>query len=102
MYSLNASLSYDPNRLLDRLHDWAGTASDLGLARLLHLSPQVIRAIRKGQLPIRASILVPMAECVGKSIDELRGVLGDRRRKSRMPSLVRATSGQNAYNECIS
>lgn len=86
----NATLSYDPNRLLDRLCVWTGTNSDLALARLLHLSPQVIRAIREGKMPIRASILIPMAECVGKSIDELRAVLGDRRRKARMPSLASA------------
>jgi hypothetical protein len=86
----NASLPYDPNRLLDRLYEWTGATSDLALARLLHLSPQVIRGIREGQLALRASILVPMAECVGKSIDELREVLGDRRRKARMPTLARA------------
>jgi hypothetical protein len=90
---VNASLSYDPNRLLDRLYDWTGIADDLDLARLLHVSPQVIHAIRKGQLPIRVSILVPMAECVGKSMDELRAVLGDRRRKARMPSIVRTARG---------
>jgi hypothetical protein len=83
-------LPYDPNRLLDTLTVWLGIDSDKTLASMLQISPQIIRGIRNGRLPVRPSILIPMAECVGKSIDELRRILGDRRKKARMSLRMRA------------
>jgi hypothetical protein len=85
MHELNISHSYDPNRLLDTLLSWLGITDDRMLSRTLRLSPEVIRNLRSGSIPVRPSILVSMAECAGTSIDELRHVLGDRRRKARMP-----------------
>ena len=89
MNNFVTSMPYDPNRLLDCLREWTGATSDHALAILLRLSPQLVRGMRIGRLPVRISILLSMAECVGKSIDELRCVLGDRRRKARMPSIGR-------------
>jgi hypothetical protein len=90
MTTFSTCLPYDPNRLLDHLREWTGATSDHALSILLRLSPQLVRSMRIGRLPVRISILLSMAECVGKNIDELRSVLGDRRRKARMPSIVRA------------
>ncbi|HYD95303.1 MAG TPA: hypothetical protein VEC01_08255 [Noviherbaspirillum sp.] len=77
-------LTYDPDRLLDALSTWLGAHSDRMLSRMLRLSPQILRGIRTGSLPLRASILITMAEGAGKGVDELRRVLGDRRCKARM------------------
>lgn len=78
------SRPYDPNRLLDLLSRSLGTSSDVRLSRLLRLSPEVVGNIRAGRVAIRPSLLVSMAESAGKSVEELRLVLGDRRRKVRM------------------
>lgn len=80
----HTSLSYDPNRLLDTMSAWFGVTSDRMLSRILRLSPLVIHSIRTGRLPVRASVLVSVAESAGKSVDELRQVLGERRCKARM------------------
>lgn len=89
MSQSNVSRPYDPNRLLDTLWEWLGISSDRVLSAILHVSPQVIRNLRSGRLPVRASILLMMAECVGRGIAELRHVLGDRRRKARMSCSIR-------------
>lgn len=79
-----AALAYDPNRLLDAVAQRLGIRSDKMLSRMLQLSLQIIRGMRAGQLPVRASILLSMAESVGTSIEDLRQILGDRRSKARM------------------
>jgi len=78
------SRPYDPNRLLDLLSASLGTSSDARLSKVLRLSPEVIGNIRAGRVAIRPSLLVSMAESAGKSVEELRFILGDRRRKARM------------------
>jgi len=78
------ALAYDPNRLLDAVAQRLGIHGDRMLSRMLQLSLQIIRGMRAGQLPVRASILLSMAESVGTSIDDLRQILGDRRSKARM------------------
>lgn len=84
MHPMLCSHRYDPSRLLDTLAAWLGVTTDKSLARMLRLSPQVIRAMRTGLLPVRASILALMAEAVERSVNELRWILGDRRRTERM------------------
>jgi hypothetical protein len=79
-----AQRSYDPNRLLDTLLDWLQVSSDRKLAQVLQISLTLIRKMRAGRLPVRAVVLYRMAECAGRSIEELRLVLGDRRRKVRV------------------
>ena len=90
MHEMKPSLPYDPNRLLDTLAQCFGVNTDRMLARMLRLSLPVIRDMRTGHLPVRPSILSLMAEAAGKSTDELRYVLGDRRRKARMSRNMRA------------
>jgi hypothetical protein len=77
-------LPYDPNRLFDTIAERLGTSGDRMLSRMLQLSFQVIRGMRSGRLPVRASILLSIAERAGTSVDELRHILGDRRSKARM------------------
>jgi len=86
-----ASLTYDPNRLLDTLSAWLGAKSDRMLSRMLRLSLALIQRLRTGHLPVRVSILSSMAEAAGKSIEELRRVLGERRSKVRMSFDAKST-----------
>jgi predicted HTH domain antitoxin len=81
---LYAQRSYDPNRLLDALLSWLKVSSDRKLARVLKVSLTLIQKIRAGSLPVRAVVLHRMAECAGKSIEELRLVMGGRRCKVRV------------------
>ena len=76
--------TYNPNRLLDALLRWLKVASDKKLSSVLNISLPIIQKMRAGSLPVRALVLCRMAECAGKSIEELRLVLGDRRRKVRV------------------
>jgi hypothetical protein len=81
---------YDPNRLLDALLAWLHVEGDKALSRKLQLSVKVLHNIRAGRVPVRHCLLVQMAECAGKSLDELRRILGERRRKTRLAfSMVR-------------
>lgn len=77
-------LPYDPNRLFDTIAERLGINGDRVLSRMLQLSFQLIRGMRSGRFPVRASILLSIAERVGTSVDELRHILGDRRSKARM------------------
>jgi hypothetical protein len=79
-----AQRSYDPNRLFDALLGWLKISNDKKLAQVLQISLTLIRKMRAGIFPVRAVVLHRMAECVGKSIEVLRLVLGDRRRKVRV------------------
>jgi hypothetical protein len=84
MYQKDTFLSYSPNRLLDALLEWMNLSSDRKLARKLGVSLHVIKSIRTGRQGLGASLLLQMAECAGRSINELRLVLGDRRSKIRL------------------
>ncbi|HJV88601.1 MAG TPA: hypothetical protein VJ698_24260 [Noviherbaspirillum sp.] len=90
MNQLSQAHYYDPNRLIDALSDWLGITGDAMLSRALKISPQVLKKLRTGRIPLRPSILVSMADCAGRSIDELRCVLGERRRKARMTIAIGA------------
>lgn len=76
--------SYAPDRLLDTLSQWLRAANDRQLSRLLQISVPVLQGIRAGRISISPSLLMLMADSSGKSTDELRRVLGDRRSKARM------------------
>jgi transcriptional regulator with XRE-family HTH domain len=76
--------AYDPNLLLDTLMRHLGIDSDSALSRRLKVARKIISNIRKGTLPVCASMLLWMHEATGISIDELRRIMGDRRRKSRL------------------
>ncbi|GIZ52780.1 hypothetical protein NCCP691_27940 [Noviherbaspirillum aridicola] len=75
---------YAPGRLLATLASWFNLTTDRSLSKRLQLSPQVLRGIRSGAIAITPSLLILMAEAAGKTVDELRELLGERRRKARM------------------
>lgn len=80
---------YDPNLLLDTLMHHLGIGSDGALARRLRVAHDVIVSIRRGTLPVCASMLLWMHEATGIGIDELRRIMGDRRAKFRLNFAIR-------------
>ncbi|TCS38552.1 hypothetical protein EDC30_102291 [Paucimonas lemoignei] len=79
---------YQPNRLLDTLIKDLHLKNDAALCRTLQIGPPLISKIRHGRLPVSASILIRMHETTGRSIRELRQVLGDRRAKYRFGDIM--------------
>lgn len=79
----DGSSAYNPNRLLDALLQRLGLQSDNALSRKLKVARGVIAGIRRGRLPVGASLLLWMHEATGIAIEELRRMLGDRRAKFR-------------------
>lgn len=76
--------SYAPERLLDTLANWLRAANDRQLSRLLQISLPVIQGIRSGRITVSPSLLLMMADRVDRTVEDLRNVLGERRRKARM------------------
>jgi hypothetical protein len=81
---------YDPNRLLDALQDRLGLSSDQALAQHLHISLKTLDKIRSGDLQLSATLLLYMAERAATNMEELRSIVGDRRRKLRLPCRIAA------------
>jgi hypothetical protein len=79
-----ARVSYDPNRLLDTLMQHLGIHNDGALSRRLKIATEVIGNIRKGSVPVCASMLLWMQEATGIDVAELRRLMGDRRMKYRL------------------
>lgn len=84
MNQQNNHSRYDPGRLLDNLKERLHLKNDRELSQELHMSPKLVGKIRDGELMVSASMLLWIAELAQASIEELRGILGDRRAKSRM------------------
>lgn len=76
---------YDPNRLLDTLQQRLGASNDHELAQRLHIARKTIDKIRSGSLQLSATLLLCMAECAATSMEELRAIVGDRRKTLRLP-----------------
>ncbi len=81
---------YDPNRLLDTLRQRLGLNNDQALAQRLCISLKALDKIRTGDLQLSATLLLCMAECAATSMEELRSIVGDRRRKLRLPYSIAA------------
>jgi transcriptional regulator with XRE-family HTH domain len=79
---------YDPNRLLNVLMERLGIAGDKELSQRLNVSAKVLQKIRTGELTISASMLLWMAECAQTTIEDLRSILGDRRKKLRLSYVI--------------
>lgn len=79
------SLNYDPNHLLDTLIKNLHLKNDASLSRLLEVAPPVISKIRHRKIAVGASILIRMHEVSDLSIRDLRGLMGDHRKKFRNP-----------------
>lgn len=81
--------TYNPNHLLDALMQHLGISSDGALSRRLKIARQVIANIRRGTVPVCASMLLWMQEASGIDVNELRRLLGDRRAKYRLSISIR-------------
>lgn len=77
-------INYDPNHLLDTLMQHLGIDNDGALSRRLKIAREVIGNIRRGTVPVCASMLLWMQEASGIDVTELRRLLGDRRAKYRL------------------
>jgi hypothetical protein len=76
--------AYDPELLLDSLLSRMRLKEDAELARLLKIEKRLLGKIRDRRLQISGSMLLLIQEATGISVGELRLILRDRRRKSRM------------------
>lgn len=74
---------YDPNRLMDALKDMLHLDSDVALSQVLEVSPLVISHIRYRGYPVAPSILIKMHDITRLSIQDLRDIMGDRRKTVR-------------------
>jgi hypothetical protein len=75
---------YNPNQLLNIVRANLRVKNDAALSRKLEVGPPVISKVRHGRLPVGAALLIRIHEVTGLGIDELRGMLGDRRAKYRI------------------
>ncbi len=76
---------YDPNALFDELIKMLGLKNDAALARVLEVAPPVLSKMRHKNLPVGATLLIRMHEESGLEIKELRALMGDRRKKFKVP-----------------
>lgn len=74
---------YSPSALLDALLRHLQLDDDHALSRRLKVTRDVVANLRRGSLPVGASMLLWMHEASGISVDELRRLLGDRRARCR-------------------
>lgn len=75
---------YDPNHFIDQLAVRLRAKNDAALCRLLGVEPPLVSKIRHKRLPIGAPLLIRVHEVTGLAIDDLRRLMGDRRRKYRI------------------
>ena len=80
---MSLALPYCPNRFFDSLLQRLGLPGDGALSRRLRLSRNVVPAIRRGRIPVGASLLMWIEEATGIGVGELRALLGDRRTRLR-------------------
>lgn len=78
-----AAEALDPGHLLDSVISKLNLKNDAALAKVLDVAPPVISKIRHHALPVGATILISMHEETGWSIEQLRGLMNDRRKKFR-------------------
>lgn len=80
----NEIYGYDPHRLLNVLRQNHRLKNDAELSRFLEVSAPIICKIRHGTLAISGALLIRMHEVTGLTIEDLRYLMGDRRRKFRV------------------
>lgn len=78
--------NYEPNSLFDALLKLLDLKNDAALARALEVAPPVISKVRHYRIPVGSALLIRMHEVTGKSVKELKTLLGDRREKTRLSS----------------
>jgi len=74
---------YDPNRLMDALKDMLHLESDVALSEVLEVPPLLISHIRYRNYPVAPSVLIRIHDITQMSIQELRDIMGDRRKTVR-------------------
>lgn len=74
---------YDPNRLMDALKDMLHLESDSALSEVLEVPPLLISHIRYRNYPVAPSVLIRIHDITHLSIQELRDIMGDRRKNVR-------------------
>ncbi len=79
-----AESEYNPNKLLDALSERLHVNGDVALARTLHVTKTIVKKIRQRTLPVGGALLMRMSEVSSIDIDELRRLMGDRRRRLRI------------------
>mgnify|MGYP001549271320 FL=1 len=72
-----------PQNLLDELKRMLGLKTDAQLAEALKTPPPVISKVRTGALLVGSTMLIRMYDASGLSIDDLRELMGDTRRRAR-------------------
>lgn len=76
------SSGHDPasqtqHRLLDAVAQQLGAKNDAALSRLLGVAPPQLSKIRRGRLPVGATMLLRLHEITDMSIRDLRALLND-------------------------
>jgi len=61
-----------------------GLRSEKALSQYLRMSQKTLGNIRSGDLELSVPILLWKAECTSTSVEELRSIVGDRRRMLRL------------------
>jgi hypothetical protein len=89
--------NFDPNDLFDALIKRLQLTSDHALCKRLSLARQVVANIRRGRIPLAASLLLSIQQQTGISVEELRRLMGDRRAKFRLACKVRSTSSAASW-----
>jgi len=72
---------------LDLLIEWLKLKNDAALAKIMEVSPPVISKLRHGSLPFGDTYVIKAHELTGKSIREIKLLLG----KKSLKSLVSAS-----------
>jgi hypothetical protein len=72
---------FDADTLLDGLIVHLDLKNDAALARALEVAPPIISKLRHRSLPVTAAVLIRMHEVSGLSINNLRLLMGDNRRR---------------------
>ena len=80
----HVTAAYDPGGLLDHLLCRLNLNRDNDLARILKMDRRLLTMVRQRRLAISGSMLLRMQDATGLTIVELRLLLRDRRRTSRM------------------
>lgn len=77
---------YDPNNLIDTVINKLELKNDEGIARLLKVATPIIAHVRNRRLPVGGYMLIRLGEVTGMSVPDLKALMGDRRRRCRMPA----------------
>lgn len=90
-----SEIPYSPASLLNTVITELALSNDAALARALDIQAPLLSKIRHGKLPISAGVLLRLHEVSGRSIDDLRVLMGDRRTRFRICARSNPTFGRH-------